>query len=180
MYLRDVSRSGRERTLARALRNDARLPAYAAAMSVDMAVWEGERPGSDDEAVQTFERLYEQYIETSDAAEPSPKIREFVESLLETFPDLDALGDDEVDDSPWSDNPASRQCKRPVHLLRNGHERCRSARVGARAKYRYSARTGRIRSPVGPTRLGITLSCASRSAVPPVEVLRRGRLRLAP
>ena len=70
-----------------------------------MAVWEGERPTSDQDAVQTFEALYEQYVEQDDPTEPSPRIREFVSALLERFPDLEALPDDEVDDSPWADSP---------------------------------------------------------------------------
>ena len=70
-----------------------------------MAVWEGDRPTSNEDAAQTFEALYEQYVEREDSTEPTPKIKDFVETLLARFPDLDALGDDEVDDSPWADSP---------------------------------------------------------------------------
>jgi predicted small integral membrane protein len=73
-------------------------------MSVDMAVWEGERPSGED-AGQVFEALYDRYIEREYPTEPTPTIKEFVETLTTTFPDLDALGDDEVDDSPWADSP---------------------------------------------------------------------------
>lgn len=74
-------------------------------MSVDMAVWEGDRPESDDEAAKTCDSLYERYIDREYPTEPAPKIKEFAEALTATFPDLDALGDDEVDDSPWADSP---------------------------------------------------------------------------
>jgi predicted small integral membrane protein len=73
-------------------------------MSVDMAVWEGDRP-TDDAAGEVFEALYDRYIEREYPTEPTSKIREFVETLTTTFPDLDALGDDVVDDSPWADSP---------------------------------------------------------------------------
>jgi hypothetical protein len=73
-------------------------------MSVDMAVWEGDRP-ADDAAGQVFEALYDRYIDREYPTEPTAKIREFVETLTARFPDLDALGDEEVDDSPWADSP---------------------------------------------------------------------------
>ena len=54
---------------------------------------------------QVFEALCDRYIEREYPTEPTPKIKEFVETLTATFPDLDALRDDEVDDSPWADSP---------------------------------------------------------------------------
>jgi hypothetical protein len=74
-------------------------------MSIDMAVWEGERPASDKEAAQTYRALYDRYIESEYPTEATPRIKEFVETLLATFPDLDELGEDDVDDSPWADSP---------------------------------------------------------------------------
>jgi hypothetical protein len=68
-------------------------------MSVDVAVWEGDRP-SDEEAGQVFEALYDRYINREYPTEPTPKIKELVGTLTATFPDLDALGHEEVDDSP--------------------------------------------------------------------------------
>lgn len=78
-----------------------------------MAVWEGERPASDDDAAQTFESLYDRYVENEDPAEPTPKIAEFVRTLLATFPDVDDLGDDEVDDSPWAAGPLLGEASGP-------------------------------------------------------------------
>jgi hypothetical protein len=74
-------------------------------MSVDMGVWEGERPGSNEDAAEAFEALYDLYIERENETEPTPRIKEFVEALLAEFPDLDVLADDDVDDSPWADSP---------------------------------------------------------------------------
>ena len=74
-------------------------------MSVDMAVWEGDRPQSDEDAGQTFKALYDKYVGREYPIDPTPKIKEFVEALTATFPDLDSLSDDEVDDSPWADSP---------------------------------------------------------------------------
>jgi hypothetical protein len=47
------------------------------------------------------------------STEPTPKIKDFVETLLARFPDLDALGDDEVDDSPWADSPLKGNASGP-------------------------------------------------------------------
>lgn len=69
-----------------------------------MAVWEGDRP-ADDAAGQVFEALYGRYIDRESPTEPTAKIKEFVETLTARFPDLDVLGDEEVDDSPWADSP---------------------------------------------------------------------------
>jgi hypothetical protein len=82
-------------------------------MSVDMAVWEGDRP-PDDEAGQVFEALYDRYIDREYPTEPTAKIKEFVEALTTRFPDLDALGDDEVDDSPWADSPLLANASGPL------------------------------------------------------------------
>jgi hypothetical protein len=83
-------------------------------MSIDMAVWEGERPSSDDEALQMFEALYERYVEREPGGEPMPKIREFVAALLERFPDFDDLDDDEADESPWADSPLIGNASGPL------------------------------------------------------------------
>lgn len=83
-------------------------------MSVDMAVWEGDRPESDSDAVQMFEMLYDRYIEQEHSTEPTPKLKEFVEALTVTFPDLDSLGNDEVDDSPWVDGPLLGNASGPL------------------------------------------------------------------
>ncbi|WP_340540911.1 hypothetical protein [Nocardioides sp. GXZ039] len=73
-------------------------------MSFDLAVWEGPRPASDEEAAQVYEQLMER-METAiddDPVPPSPRIRSYVDALLARWPDLT---DDGSEDSPWADGP---------------------------------------------------------------------------
>jgi hypothetical protein len=76
-------------------------------MTYDLAVWEGERP-VDDEAGTKY---YMEHVaanlwnyEESDIldAPPTPRIKAYVEALLERWPELDT---DEGDNSPWSTAP---------------------------------------------------------------------------
>jgi hypothetical protein len=73
-------------------------------MSYDLAVWIGERP-VDDEAGMKFylERIVPQLEEydPSKPTPPTPRIRAYVEALLDHWPDIEA--DD--DGSPWSTSP---------------------------------------------------------------------------
>jgi hypothetical protein len=72
-------------------------------MSYDVAVWEGEVPASDEEALEVFERLCERY---DDADEPaSPRILDYIGALTERYPDLMDLPEEEVDESPWAIGP---------------------------------------------------------------------------
>jgi hypothetical protein len=73
-------------------------------MSYDLAVWEGERP-ADDKAGTKFYLEHvvpqlEAYRPGSPVAPPTPKIRAYVEALLERWPDLH-----EDLNSPWSMSP---------------------------------------------------------------------------
>jgi hypothetical protein len=63
-------------------------------MSYDIAVWEGDRPDSADEAAAVFADLAERYLE-GDEDPPTEEIAAYVEALLDRWP-----GDDE--DSPWA------------------------------------------------------------------------------
>jgi hypothetical protein len=70
-----------------------------AAMSYDLAVWEGDRP-PDDQAGQAVYREHVTLLEISGPADripPTPRIRAYVEALLDRWPDID-----EDDDSPWA------------------------------------------------------------------------------
>ena len=73
-------------------------------MSYDLAVWEGDRP-ADDEAGTKFYR--EQIVTALEAYDPrnpvppTPRIRAYVEALLERWPDIT----DDDDGSPWSTSP---------------------------------------------------------------------------
>jgi hypothetical protein len=65
-------------------------------VSYDVAVWEGERPATDAEAAIIFQDLADEADE-SDLA-PTPAIREFVEALVQRWPEGE-------DDGPWSTEP---------------------------------------------------------------------------
>ena len=49
-------------------------------MSVNMAVWEGDRPETDADAAQMFESLYARYLDGDHPTEPTPKLTAFAES----------------------------------------------------------------------------------------------------
>ena len=68
-------------------------------MSFDLAVWEGERPASDADALREYERRMDA-LESGETEPPTPAIAAFVAALLERWPDLD---DDEA--SPWAGSP---------------------------------------------------------------------------
>jgi hypothetical protein len=82
-------------------------------VSVDVAVWEGEEPASDEEAARTFDELYAQYIEGEDETPPTERITAYVGALLARYPDLTELDDDVVDDSPWADGPMINNARGP-------------------------------------------------------------------
>lgn len=70
-------------------------------MSFDLAVWEGPRPATDEEAAEVHERLMEQ-LESDESQPPTPAIASYVAALTARWPDLDAPGGE---DSPWSVGP---------------------------------------------------------------------------
>ena len=70
-------------------------------------------PATDDEAAETFEELYDRYIESDSDVPPTERISEYVRALLERYPDLDELDDDAVDDSPWADSPLIGNARGP-------------------------------------------------------------------
>ena len=70
-------------------------------MSYDLAVWEGPRPSSDDEAAAEYERLMDQMDSDPDVA-PSAPIVTFMNELLARWPALGEPGDEA---SPWAMGP---------------------------------------------------------------------------
>lgn len=76
-------------------------------MSYDLAVWEGERPSDDADATVQYEALMARMDQ--DESPPTPRIRAFVEALLERWPDID---DDEA--SPWADSPVMGNAVGPI------------------------------------------------------------------
>ncbi|WP_148616375.1 hypothetical protein [Nocardioides rubriscoriae] len=71
-------------------------------MSYDLAVWDGPRPESDAAAAETYELVMSRFESEDNPAEPTPRIRAYVEALLSRWPDLDA---DAGEESPWADCP---------------------------------------------------------------------------
>ncbi|MEV4289294.1 hypothetical protein AB0K40_27615 [Nonomuraea bangladeshensis] len=76
-------------------------------MSYDLAVWEGKRPANDQEAGEMHSALYDRYVETDAETPPTPLIAEFVERLLQRWPDLGEVDEDDegYEDIPWSTSP---------------------------------------------------------------------------
>jgi hypothetical protein len=73
-------------------------------MSYDLAVWEGERPASDADALDEFnERMDTQEAPGNEPAEPTPAIRALVAELLTKFPENDDVNDDKP--AFWSVQP---------------------------------------------------------------------------
>jgi len=62
-------------------------------MSYDLAVWEGPRPSSDEEAAGEFARLMGEMEETHRPA--SPAIKELAAELVTRWPELGEAGDEE-------------------------------------------------------------------------------------
>ncbi|MFI0960594.1 hypothetical protein ACH4S8_04095 [Streptomyces sp. NPDC021080] len=81
-------------------------------MSYDLAVWDGDRPLDDDQAGSTYDELYERYLESDDVAVPPvPRIRAYVEALVERYPD-------DVARSVWASPPVIEEASGPmVYLL---------------------------------------------------------------
>jgi hypothetical protein len=83
-------------------------------VSVDLAVWEGPQPASEDEAVATFDDLCRRFLDPPPTP-PSKKIAEYVSALLARYPDLDSAdGDEDADDVPWGSGPLIRNASGPI------------------------------------------------------------------
>jgi hypothetical protein len=76
-------------------------------MSYDFAVWEGERPEDDAAATKYYMDHINAVMDTDEPPDiinepPTPRIRAYVEALLERWPDIDT---EEGSNSPWADGP---------------------------------------------------------------------------
>jgi hypothetical protein len=65
----------------------------------DLAVWEGERPADDEIARDVYNAMMELMEKDADVP-PTPRIRAYVDALLERWPNIN-----ESEDSPWSTSP---------------------------------------------------------------------------
>ena len=74
-------------------------------MSYDLAVWEGDRPASDEAATNFYDEqvgpVVEDYVPGVSDAPPTSRIRAYIKALLERWPD-EGLGADE--NNPWGTN----------------------------------------------------------------------------
>jgi hypothetical protein len=59
-------------------------------MSYDLAVWEGDQPSDDETAGKQFESLMDR-MESNELGDPTPRIRAYVEALLDRWPDIDEV-----------------------------------------------------------------------------------------
>jgi hypothetical protein len=82
-------------------------------VSLDLVVWEGPRPVSDDDAVSTFERLSETYLESA-SIPPTDPITEYVATLLARYPDLPNDDQEPGIDVPWGSGPLLSNASGPI------------------------------------------------------------------
>jgi len=80
-------------------------------VSVDLAVWEGERPSSDKVAANTYAELYSRYIERDDPVPPTEAIVRYVNTLLDRWPDWT---EDDPAGRPWVDSPLIEDASGPL------------------------------------------------------------------
>jgi hypothetical protein len=86
-------------------------------MSYDLAVWEGDRPPSDQAAGVAFRLLYKRYVGAGDPKEPpSSRIRAYVLALLARYPDMS-----EDEHSPWSTSPLLNEAVGPLAYFPMGY-----------------------------------------------------------
>ncbi|SIR91999.1 hypothetical protein SAMN05444858_12762 [Micromonospora avicenniae] len=97
-------------------------------MSYDLAVWEGDRPADNATALTTFKALYERYIAEGQIP-PTPRIRAYVEALLERW--IDLTEDDDEEQSPWSTGPLINEASGPVIYFPMVYSRCQEVSAGA-------------------------------------------------
>jgi hypothetical protein len=96
-------------------------------MSYDLAVWEGPTPSNGEEALATYQDLYERHMHDDDLdelPEISPAIEDYVDALLERWPDI---GTDEGVSSPWSDGPLILNASGPLFYFGMQHSRAEEA-----------------------------------------------------
>ncbi|MEU7841238.1 hypothetical protein AB0B39_09730 [Micromonospora sp. NPDC049114] len=80
-------------------------------MTYDLAVWEGEQPADDVEGGRIFSQIYDDYIDADHDRPPTPRIRAYVDALLDRWIDMT---EDEEDVSPWSDGPMINNASGPI------------------------------------------------------------------
>jgi hypothetical protein len=98
-------------------------------------------PGSDDEAVATFDDLRKRFLDPPPTP-PSKKIAEYVNVLLARYPDLKSEdGDEDADHVPWGSGPLIRNASGPILFVDMKLNTAFEQGVGATAS-RQPSRTG--------------------------------------
>ena len=77
-------------------------------MSYDLAVWEGARAQFDEEGSADYDEMMQLYHDADEPPLPSPAIRNYVEALLQRWPESDDR------DCPWSDMPLIEEATGPL------------------------------------------------------------------
>ncbi|MBT8217843.1 MAG: hypothetical protein KJO17_13410 [Acidimicrobiia bacterium] len=93
-------------------------------MSYDLAVWEGEQPDSDADAAKAFGELVDRYLEQGVAEPTTRAVREYVEALLERWPDITGEGSQ---DSPWATGPIAYDNIGSFFYMTMRYDRARAA-----------------------------------------------------
>jgi hypothetical protein len=95
-------------------------------MSYDLAVWDGDRPATDEAALAAYLDLYDRYIDVEELAPPRPSIQRYVAALLERWPDL------EIEErSPWSTGSLMGNASGPIIYFAMVYSQAREASAWA-------------------------------------------------
>ncbi|MET8156139.1 hypothetical protein ABZT47_07185 [Sphaerisporangium sp. NPDC005289] len=117
-------------------------------MSYDLVVWEGEQPADDEAAEVEYDAVME-LMEEDEAPVPTPRIRAYVEALLQRWPDITT---DQGEDSPWATGPLIDEARGGVISLSMQWSRADEASgVAARLAHEhglvcYDPQTSRLRA----------------------------------
>jgi len=126
-------------------------------MSYDLAVWEGARPSDDRAAAVEFQRLYDRYVASDDAVEPTSRIAAYVSALLERYPDVDTPAGRSAEISAWA-----------VGLAEQHQLNC------------YDPQLEQLRAPAtGPWRFELTSAEGRTFHDPDADTLRKVLVRLS-
>ena len=82
-------------------------------MSIDLVVWEGPLPATDDEARATLDALDARFLDGPRTA-PTERIAEYVRVLLARYPDIPSVDDEDTDEVPWGSGPLIGNASGPI------------------------------------------------------------------
>lgn len=106
-------------------------------MSYDLAIWDGPRPADDRAAADTYDALFERWMEGDENSPPTPPIRIMAEEIDARWPPLERPGQG-FSEAPWSvGGPVLDSVSGPMIYLcmsfRRAEEVCAFAAQRARA-----------------------------------------------